>query len=333
MDTHRDVHVSVALSTLGVVMGTASIPATAVGYRELWEWVSRLGTVHRAGVEGSGSYGAALSRYLLARRVEVFEVNRLDRSVRRRRGKPDPVDAQEAARAVLGDRACFQESGTVRDRIIRATNSQTQLPAGALRATESIQKDVEESLAHSGSYYYERRASYYRNLGFPLDQVVSMARLTREFTAFVLLEPHTALRHSEALLLDDKHYRQIQVRPRPLPTLPRRTHRLRRFLPRYAEDRPLLGETVENWLYPLACLSAYTLIRLRQPTGRDLLNIDLDHLNDDLMDRMTRALDQNFKSALRNNKAGGVDRIARDADFTTKFRQSIISQSRFHIER
>ncbi|WP_244942870.1 IS110 family transposase [Streptomyces inhibens] len=104
VDTHRDVHVAVALSTIGVVMGTASIPATAVGYRGLWEWASRLGTVHRAGVEGSGSYGAALSRYLLARRVEVFEVNRPDRSVRRRRGKSDLVDAQEAARAVLSGR-------------------------------------------------------------------------------------------------------------------------------------------------------------------------------------------------------------------------------------
>ncbi|MFC5253182.1 transposase [Streptomyces nigrescens] len=68
----------------------------------------RLGTVHSAGVEGSGSYGAALSRYLLARRVEVFEVSRPDRSVRRRRGKSDPVDAQEAARAVLSGRARSQ---------------------------------------------------------------------------------------------------------------------------------------------------------------------------------------------------------------------------------
>ncbi|MEI5097714.1 transposase [Streptomyces sp. PmtG] len=86
-------------------MGTRSFPATAASYRELWEWASRLGTVRRAGVEGSGSYGAALSRCLLARRVEVFEVNRPDRSVRRRRGKSDLVDAQEAARAVLSGRA------------------------------------------------------------------------------------------------------------------------------------------------------------------------------------------------------------------------------------
>ncbi|WP_148589194.1 IS110 family transposase [Streptomyces sp. WAC01526] len=108
VDTHRDVHVAAVLSTLGAVMDTAPFPATMGGYRELWEWASRLGTVHRAGVEGSGSYGAALSRYLLARRVEVFEVNRPDRSVRRRRGKSDPVDAHEAARAVLSGRACSQ---------------------------------------------------------------------------------------------------------------------------------------------------------------------------------------------------------------------------------
>ncbi|GAO11115.1 IS110 family transposase [Streptomyces lydicamycinicus] len=108
VDTHRDVHVAVVLSTLGAVMDSASFPATVVGYRELWEWASQLGTVHSAGVEGSGSYGAALSRYLRARRVEVFEVNRPDRSVRRQRGKSDPVDAQEAARAVLSGRARSQ---------------------------------------------------------------------------------------------------------------------------------------------------------------------------------------------------------------------------------
>ncbi|MFF1339351.1 AIPR family protein [Streptomyces sp. NPDC058290] len=82
------------------------------------------------------------------------------------------------------------ENGTARDRIIRATNSQTQLPADALRATEPIQKDIEESLTHSGGYYYERRASHYRNLGFPVDQVASMARPAREFTAFAPREPH-----------------------------------------------------------------------------------------------------------------------------------------------
>ncbi|MFE6594113.1 hypothetical protein [Streptomyces sp. NPDC057781] len=94
----------------------------------------------------------------------------------------------------------------------------------------------------------------------------------------------------------------------------------------------MLGDSLENWLYPLAAMSAYTLTRLRQPTPRDLLNIDPGHLSDDLMFRMTGTLEQSFKSVLRRNKAGGVDRIARTPDFTTKIRQAVVSQSRYHIE-
>lgn len=224
-------------------------------------------------------------------------------------------------------------SGTARDRIIRATNSQTELPAGALRATEPIQKDIEESLLNAG-YHYERRAGYYRNLGYHLDQVVSMARLAREVTAFALREPHTALKHSEALLLEDAQYVNIFSSRHDLDLyhLCLDVHTtLRRFLTDYAQDRPLLGDTVENWLYPMAYMSAHTLTRLRQPTARDLLNINLAHLNTELMKRMTVTLDGAFKAALRQNKAGGVDRIARSADFTTRLRQTVITQARYHI--
>ncbi|WP_030714467.1 AIPR family protein [Streptomyces griseus] len=243
---------------------------------------------------------------------------------------------QHRDRSLLVKIVVAPESGTARDRIIRATNSQTQLPAGALRATESIQKDIEESLTHGGGYYYERRASYYRNLGFQLEQVVSMSRLAREFTSFALREPHNALRYSEALLLDDKRYQQIFSSRVDLDLyrLCLDVHtELRRHLIHYAEDQPLLGETIENWLYPLAGVSAYALTRLRHPTHRDLLNIDLAHLDTELMDRLIVVLDQNFKSALRSNKAGGVDRIARSAEFTNRLRQSVISQNGFHIER
>lgn len=152
-------------------------------------------------------------------------------------------------RSLLVKIAVAPESGTARDRIIRATNSQTQLPAGALRATESIQKDIEESLTHAG-YYYERRAGYYRNLGSPLDRVVSMARMAKEFTAFALREPHTTLRRSDALLLDDQHYAQVFSTRQDLDIcrLCLDVHtRLRGFLTPYADDRPLLGETLENW--------------------------------------------------------------------------------------
>jgi transposase len=105
VDTHGEVHVAAVISPLGKILGTESFPATVAGYRQLLVWTRKRGTVRRAGVEGTGTFGAGLSRYLLAQHVQVIEVNRPDRSARRLLGKSDPLDAQAAARAVLSGRA------------------------------------------------------------------------------------------------------------------------------------------------------------------------------------------------------------------------------------
>ena len=105
VDTHGEVHVAAVVSPLGKILGNESFPATAAGYRQLLVWARKRGTVRRAGVEGTGTFGAGLSRYLLAQQIQVYEVNRPDRSARRLLGKSDPLDAQAAARAVLSGRA------------------------------------------------------------------------------------------------------------------------------------------------------------------------------------------------------------------------------------
>jgi transposase len=100
VDTHGDVHVAHAKDQLGRRLDTVSIPTTPTGYRDLLAWARGLGQVQAWGVEGTGSYGAGLARYLHKAGQVVLEVNRPDRAARRRRGKSDPVDAEAAARAV-----------------------------------------------------------------------------------------------------------------------------------------------------------------------------------------------------------------------------------------
>ena len=82
-----------------------SFVPTPGGYRALLEWLGAFGTVHKVGVEGTGAYGAGLARFLRRAGVEVVEVDRPNRQVRRTKGKSDPTDAVEAARAVLSGRA------------------------------------------------------------------------------------------------------------------------------------------------------------------------------------------------------------------------------------
>jgi transposase len=64
--------------------------------------------VDRIGVEGTGSYGAGLARWLRAHGQLVIEVDRPDRAARRRQGKADDLDAHAAARAVQAGTATSQ---------------------------------------------------------------------------------------------------------------------------------------------------------------------------------------------------------------------------------
>jgi len=105
VDTHLDLHVVAALDPIGGVLGTASFPTTASGYRQLLAWLRSHGQVGRVGVEGTGSYGAALARHLAAEGITVIEVLRPNRQVRRRQGKTDVIDAIAAARAVMSGEA------------------------------------------------------------------------------------------------------------------------------------------------------------------------------------------------------------------------------------
>jgi transposase len=82
-----------------------TFPASAAGYQALLAWAGTFGLLRRAGVECTGSYGAALARHLPAAGIEVIEVNQPDKATRRRQGKTDNFDAQAAARAVLSGQA------------------------------------------------------------------------------------------------------------------------------------------------------------------------------------------------------------------------------------
>ena len=105
VDTHLNAHVAAALDPLGALLGSESFDTTPAGYKELLAWLETFGPVTRVGVEGTGSYGAGLARFLCRAHVEVIEVDRPNRAERRRSGKSDPLDAVEAARAALGGRA------------------------------------------------------------------------------------------------------------------------------------------------------------------------------------------------------------------------------------
>jgi transposase len=136
VDTHGQTHhAAVVSAATGKLLGDEEFPATAKGYRLLLRWLQTFGTVAKVGVEGTGSYGAGLCRFLSAEQIPVVEVNRPNRQGRRMHGKSDPIDAIAAARAVLAEAATALpkvRTGAVEAiRILRATR------AGAVKARKA----------------------------------------------------------------------------------------------------------------------------------------------------------------------------------------------------
>jgi len=114
VDTHKEVHVAVALDALGAQVDCCEIATTPAGYRSLLAWARDLG-VPAFAVEGTGSYGAGLARFLARAGVNVFECER-PRRQERRRGKSDLIDAALAARRLLsGEGLCLRRGGGQRE--------------------------------------------------------------------------------------------------------------------------------------------------------------------------------------------------------------------------
>ncbi len=132
VDTHKDVHVAAAIDDRGALLDVREFVASPAGYLELIAWseaaTAGLGAdVLQYGVEGTGSYGAALVTAIEPSGRQVYEVSRPNRRDRRLRGKTDSFDAENAARAVLAGTATAtpkSANGTIEMiRVIKVTKA------------------------------------------------------------------------------------------------------------------------------------------------------------------------------------------------------------------
>jgi transposase len=190
VDTHLDVHVAAALDERGALLGVESFPTTSDGYKKLLGWLSDFGPVDLVGVEGTGSYGAGLTRYLQGERVRVVEVDRPNRQRRRRKGKSDPEDAITAARAALsGDAAGEAKSrdGNVESmRVLRvarasARKARTQALNQMRGLISTAPEAIRDELRGLNVFHLLERASSYRP-GTKRD-VVSITKFTLRMLA------------------------------------------------------------------------------------------------------------------------------------------------------
>ncbi|MDR3547228.1 MAG: AIPR family protein [Candidatus Pacebacteria bacterium] len=105
-------------------------------------------------------------------------------------------------------RVIIADDPTGRDRIIKATNSQTAIPPASLRATENIQRQIEEYLRPFG-IYYDRRKNSQRQQGRSADSIISISLLAQALMAIVLQRPNDARARPSSLIKKEDDYKRL----------------------------------------------------------------------------------------------------------------------------
>ena len=203
VDTYKDVHVAVAIDVNGRRLGEHLVPTTERGCVELHRWALGLAPRVCYGVEGTGSYGAGLSRYLQAQGSQVTEIRGPNRKLRRDRGKSDTIDAEAAARAVLaGTSPISPKAGNdwvEQLRILRvARRSAVQARTQAINQMHAVvvgaPQELRDSLQQLPRHELIRRAARFRVAG------ATDAQSTVRFTLRLLALRYQALTNEVAAI-------------------------------------------------------------------------------------------------------------------------------------
>jgi len=209
VDTHLDVHVAAALDERGALLGVESFSTTAAGYGRLLRWLESFGTLELVGVEGTGSYGAGLTRHLHAEGIAVVEVDRPNRQRRRRKGKSDPQDAVSAARSAQGGDAtglAKTRDGNVEAmrvlRVVRfsARRSRTQAINQIRSLVSTAPEELRAELRGLSIYKVLTLTSAYRHTG--RTDVTTLTKLALRTLARRALALEAEVKEIDALLKD-----------------------------------------------------------------------------------------------------------------------------------
>jgi len=105
-------------------------------------------------------------------------------------------------------RIIVTQDDATRDRIIKATNFQTAVPAASLKATTQIQRDIEAYFL-SKKWYYDRRKNYYKNLGRDANRIVGIPYLAQAIMAMGLSEPDNSRARPTSLIKGEDNYKRV----------------------------------------------------------------------------------------------------------------------------
>ncbi len=221
-----------------------------------------------------------------------------------RRGNPE--DRGVLVKVIQAD------NDVVKDRIIRATNSQTLLGLSSLRATDRVQREIEEFLKIKG-LFYERRKNFYYNRRIPLENLVSIDQMGQAVLATLVLAPHVS-RGESSRIFHDEIYGVVFLATNPIAAYYSAISILRSCEQYLRENRGTQGQ-VDDFVYHLSMAAAVALTRKRRPNPKDLAAVE-EPPSSALLNELIALVRDVFAQTARETGEILFDKVAKDSRTT-----------------
>lgn len=204
-----------------------------------------------------------------------------------------------------------------RDRIIKATNSQTSIPPASLRATEQIHRGIEDYLKPHG-IYYDRRKNYYKNEGKPKDKIISIGKMAQSVMSILLRRPNDARARPSSLIKSEEDYEKIFNTKHPLPLYKVCAVILQKIESVMKSDAANLEQAYRNNLrFHLAMYAALSICKDKEPSIESIKDIDINAVTDEMI---LECLDE---TKAIYEQLGATDQVAKSREFTNKLLEAV----------
>ena len=206
-----------------------------------------------------------------------------------------------------------------RDRIIKATNSQTAIPTASLRATDKIHRDIEEYLSPFG-IYYDRRKNSQKNVGRPVERIISIQMLAQSMMAVALQRPDHARARPSTLLKKDEDYKQLFAADHPIAVYLVAAKVIKAVQSSLRVREDLAQKDRANLLFYVAMYAAALLANKAAPSITDLAAISVEAITNQTLEESFSAVKAIY------DELGASDQVAKGTQLLSKLKQVLLEK-------
>lgn len=222
------------------------------------------------------------------------------------------------------------EDKATSDKIIKSTNSQNTVPSSLLRATDQIQRDIEEYFL-ANDLFYDRRKNYYKNLKKPVKKIISINFLAQCLTSLVIEQKNPSKARSNPTILtkEEDDYRNLFSESRSMDTYLNAVlivKEIERIIKETVDQQDELEEKIKKYyLFHIARIAVS--LHFSQPNygSEQIGKISIDFINDELVLRSIETLKKILDQYISETSHTDYVNISKQTEFSRFITSNIVA--------